>query len=729
MTPAVQRLAGSFQPLLAPLHRIGGPLALAGLLVLAFWRILLTDQYTWLNGQDLAFQVLPWLQFQAGEWHAGRVPLWSPYEWGGQNLIGQAQPGVFSPLNLLLFAAPLKNGWLRQGVLHWWFWLIHYIAGLNLYFLARSLGTSKVAAVAGGLLFSLFGFVGSNDWPQMLTGIIWAPLVLLFLFRAAEERQPWRNAALAGLFLGLSWLSGHHQQPIFVHLAVAALVVVLRCWHGILSVILGGLIGAIQLLPALEYGKIARRWVGMENPVGWKDKVAYYVHEQYANAPSSLLSILLPGLETHMGLYLGATGLVLALWAVSRNWERREVRFLLFLGLGALLYQMGRWGFLQPLFYSLLPMVEKARSSSMAGSIFTLAFATLAALGLEEVLDGHDTALLSRLHWIFGGAVFGLYSLGLLFPVSQQRMEERWVSVAFISLLVGFLYRAVRERHIVLPQVPYWLVLAILIESANFTYFNMANRLDKNATQLLPPMSQLGDVREFLATRPGPIRITVDDKAVPYNFGDWHGVEVMGGYLASLTVRNLEVDWFSPRGLQLAAVGYHVGPSPRTADSKLLFTGAKGINVYEYPQGPNPRAFLVTRTVSYRSREELDALLQNPAIDLRTVAAVEAPVTGLGTCEPGAAQILRHDPGRVLVQTNAACPSLLVLADSYDPGWSVAVDGQSTSALVVNHAQRGVVVPAGGHTVAWRYTPVGFRAGAALTVLGLLAVAGLVLRR
>ena len=69
-------LTGAFQPLVALANRIAGPALLFTLMVLAYWRILLTDQYSWLNGYDLTSQVMPWLQFQAGEWHAGRMPLW-----------------------------------------------------------------------------------------------------------------------------------------------------------------------------------------------------------------------------------------------------------------------------------------------------------------------------------------------------------------------------------------------------------------------------------------------------------------------------------------------------------------------------------------------------------------------------------------------------------------------------------------------------------------------------
>ena len=44
-----------------------GPLVLFLLIVGFYWKLVLSDQYTWLAGNDTAYQILPWLQFQAGD--------------------------------------------------------------------------------------------------------------------------------------------------------------------------------------------------------------------------------------------------------------------------------------------------------------------------------------------------------------------------------------------------------------------------------------------------------------------------------------------------------------------------------------------------------------------------------------------------------------------------------------------------------------------------------------
>ena len=64
------------------------------LVVLFFWRLSLSQQFTFADNPDLAYQVLPWYQVQAKAWHEGIFPMWDPYHWAGQSLLGQMQPAA-----------------------------------------------------------------------------------------------------------------------------------------------------------------------------------------------------------------------------------------------------------------------------------------------------------------------------------------------------------------------------------------------------------------------------------------------------------------------------------------------------------------------------------------------------------------------------------------------------------------------------------------------------------
>src|SRR5580700_6004115 len=88
------------EPQLKPLERNKWlvPGLLLGIIVLFYWKLVLTDQFTWLEGPDYANQVLPWFQFQASQWRLHHFPLWDPSSWAGQPLLGQALPGSVAPL-------------------------------------------------------------------------------------------------------------------------------------------------------------------------------------------------------------------------------------------------------------------------------------------------------------------------------------------------------------------------------------------------------------------------------------------------------------------------------------------------------------------------------------------------------------------------------------------------------------------------------------------------------
>jgi hypothetical protein len=204
--------------------------ALAFLLLLTagfYWRLTVSGRYTWLESPDMAFQVRPWLDFQAREFHEGRFPIWTPYEWGGHSLIGQAQPGATNPLNWILFALPLEDGHIPLRTLHWYWVLIHWLGAVFCYALCRDLKAGYAPALLGGCVFALTGFVGHTDWPQILMTAIWMPLVFLFFERVVRGEKPLSSAALCGAALGMSFLAGHHQIPI----AASVLMGALWLWH------------------------------------------------------------------------------------------------------------------------------------------------------------------------------------------------------------------------------------------------------------------------------------------------------------------------------------------------------------------------------------------------------------------------------------------------------------------------------------------------------------------
>lgn len=65
-------------------------LLLCLVVVLFHWRLVFSGEYTWLEAPGIFERVFPLMQFQAGELHKWRLPIFDPYSPGGQPLIGFA---------------------------------------------------------------------------------------------------------------------------------------------------------------------------------------------------------------------------------------------------------------------------------------------------------------------------------------------------------------------------------------------------------------------------------------------------------------------------------------------------------------------------------------------------------------------------------------------------------------------------------------------------------------
>jgi uncharacterized membrane protein YfhO len=91
---------------------------------------------------------------------------------------------------------------------------------------------------------------------------------------------------------------------------------------------------------------------------------------------------------------------------------------------------------------------------------------------------------------------------------------------------------------------------------------------------------------------------------------------------------------------------------------------------------------------------------------------------------PAATVAIRHyAPESVELETTVERPALLVLTDTFYPGWEATVDGRPTPVLRADYLFRAVPVAAGHHTVRFTYRPASVRVGAACTGVALLTLA------
>jgi len=710
-----------------------------------YWKLVLTRDYVWFDSPDLAYIELPRLQFQARSIHNGTFPLWDPHLWAGLPLIGQAQPGPLYPLNLLLCLLPLKDGYLRLHLVNWYFVMERFLAALFCYWLCRDLGRSRAAAVLAGCGFGFAGFVGNVTWLDVVNGGITTPLVILFLLRALRGRRPAASAALAGVCLGLAWLSGHHEIPLMVSLAVG----IAWAWHFIeawrktgrpvwriarqamLCLALGGLVGAAQLWPGMEFGRLAVRWAGAPDPLHWNERVPYLVHASLSLPPRGLLGTVLPavGRWGEASAFVGFSLLALAAAGLLSAWREKTVRWLAALGAAALLYALGALTPLHGILYALVPGLEKARAPIRAVHLFSVAVPVLAAYGLDAILGGRQAAGVTWVRRIVAGLGGLIVAVVLVFAAAgKDAPDDRVLVAGILALVVAGVLLAAEHGKLATGSGAALLIAVTLAEAYTVGTWGFPHRLDKHHNQASAGLTGDRDVAAWLRAQPRPLRVAVNDQDVAMNFGDWHGIDMLQGYLAALPENIRRLEMHTPRTQRLLGVGYRLARQPAQPGEVDAFQGATGLHVYRVPD-PMPRAWVVHEAFAAANEGELRARIADPALDFHRTAVMLGRPPALEACSGGEpVEWRRFAPNHLLLSARLDCRGMLVVADTFYPGWQATVDGHPAPVVEVYGALRGVVVGPGAHTVELRYRPLSVWGGTALTVLGLLAAAIVVLR-
>jgi hypothetical protein len=194
--------------------------------VLLLYPVVFTHDASFFIKQDNLHQAFPWYNKLASSLHKGYLPIWDANTFGGKNFAGEAQTGIFYPLNIiwcLLFgsATGIRTYYLDLLV------CLHYlIALLGMYRLARVLKLSAEGSLAAALVFAFAGCVGARAAGQtcIFFGLTLLPWVIYFIARYYCVKRKRRYLILAGAIGGLQLLAGH-VQPFFHTMMITGIMV------------------------------------------------------------------------------------------------------------------------------------------------------------------------------------------------------------------------------------------------------------------------------------------------------------------------------------------------------------------------------------------------------------------------------------------------------------------------------------------------------------------------
>jgi hypothetical protein len=394
------------------------------------------------------------------------------------------------------------------------------------------------------------------------------------------------------------------------------------------------------------------------------------------------------------------------------------VRILVAIALAGIFLSLAATNVFHGLLYAALPIFGKARVPARALALFSFAVAPLVAYGFDA-LQRRSSPWLRRTIYTLVAITAILY----LAAAIGIRPAEAQMFTALTAALGAILFAAARARAIPQAALAIPLTLLILVEIGSVSGAELANRTLPTRAGYIDNLYRHTDLVNYLKNQPQPIRVEVSDSDIPYNFGDWHGIPVLGGFAASVSTNVLKLEKHKPRVQDLLGINYYIGKAPPRPDLVLLTDTSSGLNIYRNPAAL-PRTWTVHAAAQVKDADAINARLDAPEFQPRQEALfLETPPT-LEAC-PGNDEVALSgstNPNRIHINVKLNCRALVVLSDTFFPGWRARVDGKETAILAPYGALRGVVVEKGAHHIEFAYLPTSAVAGAALTASGVLFV-------
>jgi hypothetical protein len=720
-----------------------------------------------LDGSDLVNQQYPLLSliFDHVRDELG-LPLWNPYQFAGQSIASNPQSSVFYPLAWVMvpLGVPRGVGWLV--VLHLW------LGGWGFAVFARRLGASSVGVLAGGIVYefsaTLAAHLGAGHFNYLLCQA-WLPwMAAAYLW--ALDRRNWLAGLPGAAALGMCILAGYPPLVYLGGLWLAALGLyaalsvptdrgraAVRALRPLLVMGIGGVVlGAALLLPV---GEFTLRSTRTENSLQFSNS--------YAMPAGQLLTLVIPNLfgyprlpdHGYWGLpfyeeltaYLGIVPLV----AVFRARRRPIVTLLVALFVLGPVVSLGIDGGLFSLLYYLLPGYRLFRVPPRALYLATVGGAGLTALFITDLQtldhDGRLALLRPVVRWALPlvAAMLALAAFALLATYTLHSADDNppWrlffsanmTALAAVALGITWLGLRLWTTQDMPGRESGLAALTALIVLVDVWHISspMVTASAVDVPEMWQAMARVAPASPDFRVMTVPDQVIWQAGATYTRHLNANGYDPLVG---SAIDRLLKASQYNPTSPIARLLGVRYAISDRPFD----WLGIPGIEsvkatvqdgpwyIFELAD-PLPRAFVTPAVQVIPDDDRAVSELASGAIDPLAGAVVEKPVTCApeasgGTAEvaqASEAEIVRYTPNEVDLATHADQPGVLVLTDTYDPNWTVTVDGARADLLRVYTALRGVCVPAGTHRVHFEYRPVSLVAGAVVSGVGWLALGGI----
>jgi len=708
-------------------------------------------------------QFYPWRKFAGESLRRGELPLWNQYVLCGNPFVGNNQSAVFYPETWLHAVMPTDRalGWATS--------LYLFISGALMFWFLRLIGLRRGPGLVGALAFMFNGFVVA--WlccPSLRSVSGWLPGMLVGFEWTLRGRRA-AGTALCGLLTGLQFLSGHLHISLFVLLLFGAYgawrcfgtarqggagraAAALAC-AGV-SVGVGGMLAACQLLPTLELVTLSTRSAGLP----------YRALLSNGLEVQRLLTGLIPDLfgnpvdYNHWGAELGAgyraycesafyVGVVPLLFApFAFGADRLRAAFWLGVVVFGGLLATGTTAN-APLYY-LVPGFKSLPGIGRAVLLLSVGIAVLGALGMQGFLESAraDRAVAST-RVVAVALVLGVAGtvVGLWVWFRTGTLENSLPGIGHYTLMqlgrfAAFLL-AGAAGAVLMTRRRAWgaaVVLAVLAADL-YVYFDKYTPAVDPAylhvpTKAVQTMQRAAGHPRMLSLGRDAIHRMSANTPMIVGLEDIQGSESLeiGASRRLLTAGCSTTEGFAQPDpslplIDLLGVGFvHSAFRLEPLEKLRLLSDSEGF-LYANTAAL-PRAFVPARW-RHVGPEEALALVSAPGFAPRSEVLFSgdpAPIQVLPD-KPRFRPVVvaRHEPNFVSLRGPFAQGEVVVLSDTYYPGWHAFEGGRELPVWRADYALRAVQTAGGSNRLSFVYFPQSLRFGVFLSLFAVTLVVSL----
>ncbi|MFR9533770.1 MAG: hypothetical protein SNG49_02935 [Rikenellaceae bacterium] len=428
--------------------------------------------------------------------------------------------------------------------------------------------------------------------------------------------------------------------------------------------------------------------------------------------------------------YIGAVVIFLALLALFLA-KGREKWWILSISVIMLLLAWGRhFMWFSELMFNILPGYNKFRTVSMTLVVVEWSLPLLAVIGVAKLWgeEADKSELIKKLKY----AAAGLSALLLLFIVAGGALlsfgyDEGFrmlIGAGFPEDLASLVAGAMAEERFQILRVDALRSLLFVVASASVVWLMLKGKIGRlvmvgalmlfTLLDLVPVNRRYLNDDDFVQQREAKIYPMAVDK------------EIMLDSDLGYRVLNLSVSPFNDATTSYfhrSVGGYHGAKLSRYQDiidryftsdvdyevldmlntRYIISVDENGEQILMVNDQALGAAWFVEAIQAVGSpREEIEAL---DLYDLSRVAIVDSQFgvsgSGLGT---GEISLVEYEPNYLKYQYSSDAPAVAVFSEIYYPkGWRAYVDGQEADYFRANYLLRAMELPAGEHTVEWRF--------------------------